>query len=396
MKKNMLQKFYLLCLLSLFLFSCSTDESSETPVLSDDVEVVDETETDDEDEAEESLDLPNITVVGSSIDTNEGLIARSWSNDYVTFENMSFNELYEGTTSAITQRDDKQFFIFEPGSSTPSLYTYDTSTMGDNFYSQDIYFPLSLNDNFITGRRAANSYINTFYNENSQYPFPYAMYSYNRVTGNAQDIPLGFGDAAFGNFSYSFIDEYAIILVDDDDDSTPEVLLKVVNLQTAEVTTVDFDPYEGIIVNSETSELFLFIDDQDDYDVFDLESESITGSGNLDTNIVFSTPFRSVQFLNNTIAYQQNSVLFIKNMATGDEKIIQPSDLLISIENSTGLQLSFAPTAIVDLEKEVLIVKLTYNDNGTIKGGVAFLDFDLNFLKIIETNDINPQEIFIN
>ena len=83
-------------------------------------------------------------------------------------------------------------------------------------------------------------------------------------------------------------------------------------------------------------------------------------------------------------------------MATGDEKIIQPSDLLISIENSTGLQLSFAPTAIVDLEKEVLIVKLTYNDNGTIKGGVAFLDFDLNFLKIIETNDINPQEIFIN
>ncbi|MDC8005251.1 hypothetical protein POV27_14410 [Aureisphaera galaxeae] len=392
----------LLLLLMFIAIGCSSD--SDTPSSQNDEQgdgMNDGGNNDDPDP--DTVLIPEIAIVGEDIDDPLSLFLLTWENDYnneSVINVAAASGFLNPSVYATSQPPKGSFYVIEPGTATPDAFRFDLVNSTSHSYIFEEYFtPSQAYTN--SSEWAGDDYLYVFYLDLDNPLEQTYLHSYNVITGATQEFSLG-GVAPLSQYVL-ISGDYAFVLFQDND--TSEVALHIFNAATGESTMIPFENYHSIFHNSLDNELYLFHTtqgcDRRDYDIVDIATLQITGSSSLQATICNPDFMNKAAFFENKMLYETitaapSGPIFnpsIYDFGTGNNTIINVGDLFFQLASITNLQVTTFISIDVDLETETIVVGFQYNDNASTKGAVAFLTYDWELKRIVETNNVIPETI---
>jgi len=382
------------------LLGCSNDSNDDISV-EQGVEMEDDNSENPSDEDDNpEIELPLLAVLGSNIQTQDGLLLREWSSDYTTNSDTDFSNVFD--TNSVNESNvsdlfitEDYFYIAEEGITSNTFIKYDINTAVSTTYSIQDYFNVDQSAVIERISIPSDKFITTYYQKNEgSYPFPTYLYSYNIETLETFESVIYDGVVTFSDART--LGDYSLGLYGDVNSKN----LYITNLSTEQTTILSFDAYSRVSYNSEEENIiYLFKEENSnsikDYDIYNLDSNSVIGEGSLPEPMPKATSF----FFETT--FYQNSFEFFSGGFTAFRLNLDTDEVFrydawtineLIIDNTT-FDTNQLGSVSIDLENSLIYYTFTFDYGAAQSGAVAFLNFDLEILNIVETDFINARFI---
>ncbi|MFT5862722.1 MAG: hypothetical protein ACI828_001372 [Flavobacteriales bacterium] len=392
----MMRKLLLLILVCAFFMSCSSESSTDDTA--DIEESPNDTNDDSGTDSSEEMVLPEIAILGYENFSASPLYFINWDENY---ENKTTLNLYEQlNTDRLSYFSDTKGFFYVTDFDFSNSKTYRYSFLSNTFqeYISTDYLVSQAQSPF-QRIRPTGDYILSEIKDNSTFDSYFNAYNVN--SESTYEYYLGEGQV-LGNGSYiKGRDDFAFLIFDPNDNDNYE--LHIFNLRDETHFEISYEFSTGLMYHGPDETLF--VSDGDgclaDYKVLDLSTFQIEGTGTFGELQCSNSFIPDSKFFNDQILFNLGSqgdvtgysMPTIYNSTTLDRRFFLYPEIRDSINNSTPI-IGFVHAINLDLELEIIIAGYEYRDTDNItKGGVAFLNYDLEVLKVIPLNEIIPDQI---
>ena len=384
-----------------FIISCGSDDAVEPEQEMEEVIIPDDQEEEPDDENPADFSIPNVVVVGKSFDDNQSLFMIQWNQDYTIPTVTDIRAQIDIVNPTVLSSSGESFFIKENGN-TPNVFKYNLNNNVPETYTYETYFVDNTDNTDVSIRDAKTTYLSGYFFDGNNTGFSESIYTYNITTGVSKTALLEDID-----FDITKIFDSYVVSLGSEFSNSQETLLHIFSPETDQETLLSFNEYSAVIYNNLTNELFLFEGTGfvSEYDIFSLDSFTITESASLTTSIGLFGVFPDAYFYQDKMFYEGievssaggNQTPAVYDFSLGEKLVFDPFLMLSAISNADipiegiqGMNLDVATeTLVVGFERDGV-----YGQNGS-SGGVAFLSYDYEIKHIIDTENVQTENVIL-